>query len=254
MMMQAYSTAVPIETFRIVMATGVGMGAVGLFLGLACAAGLIVALHPGAGAALRATSRRAAAVDALCAAALAAGLAAAVTQAGVLARGLFHAQALFSPEAPTTLGAVFPAVAAAGGGAQDTLFRLSLVALAAFVLRWAGRSGGRVVLLILAVIIVTASTHVQTRAELMLEAALTVAAIAAVMGFAWFARANALAWALEVWTLAMGGRALPLLAQPATAFQVQGWIVAAAWAAVMAWAVAPALGRRSIGREAGQAG
>jgi hypothetical protein len=254
MMMQAYSTAIPMETFRIVMVTGVGMGAVGLFLGLAGAAGLIVALEPRAGAALRAASRRAAAVDALCAAALAAGLAAAVMQAGALARGFFHGQALFSPDAPAGLGAAVPAVAAIGSAAGDTLFRLAVLVLAVFVLRWAGRSGGRIVLLVLAAVVVSVSMQVHTGAELGLEAAMTIAAVAATLGFAWFARGNALAWALAIWTLAMGGHALPMLVQPAAAFQVQGWIVAAVWAAVMAWAVAPALGRGAAEKGVGEPG
>ena len=45
--MRAYDTAIPLETFRAVMATGIVIAGLGLFLAMACAAGVLLSLYPG---------------------------------------------------------------------------------------------------------------------------------------------------------------------------------------------------------------
>ena len=113
--------------------------AVGLFLGLVCACALILALHPAARKALTAPARRMMAVDGLCASVLALGLGAAAGQIGDLARAALQRLALFEPESPSALGAYSAAVSLAGGAATSTVYRLAVVALAVYLLQWAGR-------------------------------------------------------------------------------------------------------------------
>ena len=255
LMMRAYSTAVPLETFRAVMIAGVAMGAVGIFLAMACAVGLLLALGGGALERLRASGRRASAGDALCALALAGGLAAAVAQFGHILRGRLHTLAIFSPEAPVEAGAAAPALSLAGSAVQDAVYSLALVALVAWAVRWtaarkpwvvwAGAAGAAAGLV---------SGQVHTAAELGLEYVLAIAGIGAVLAFAWFARGNWLAWVLASWTLAAGERALSLVSEPASSLRLQGWAVLALWAATVAWAAWPALRGGKRQREAAQAG
>lgn len=253
LMMRGYSTAVPFETFRMMMLAAVAIGAVGSFLAMACAAGLLLGLHAPAAGALRSGARRTAAVDALCAVALATGLAAAVTQCAHLARERFPAQALYSPGAPEAAGAALPALSLAGGAAQQTVFLLAAVALALYILLRRPAVWQRAVLLVLApAALVSAEVH--TPAEFALEYALALAACGAALAFAWFARGNYLAWLLAFWTLAAGARAVAFIAQPAAALAWHGWALAAVWAATLLWAVWPALGGAARRKEAAPAG
>ena len=251
LMMRAYSTAMPLETFRAMMFTGILMSDAGLFLAMACAAGLVLGLRPGA---LRAGGGWGAAGDVLCAAALASGLAAGLSQLGWLARGAFHAQALYAPDALAAVGAAVPAGSLLGGAAAGTMFALAALALVAYAARWAVRSGGRLALVAPLAVAAMVSTQAHTRGEFLLEFALAGAAAAAVLAFAWFARGHNLAWFAAVWTLAAGDRALALLAQPAPALRLQGALLVAAWAAVLAAALAIPRARGDSHAEVVQAG
>ena len=92
------------------------------------------------------------------------------------------------------------------------------------------------------------SGEVHSGAELALEAALVLVALAAAALLAWFLRGNYLGWLMAAWTLGLGARAAMLAAQPAAGFRAQGWALAGLLVLTLAWAAAPrSAGRRSPG-------
>lgn len=247
MAMQGYDTAVPLETFRAVLAAGVVIAGLGLFLGAACAAGVLLSLYPGAAVALKRASRRAAGLDALLAAAAAIGLALAAGQIGWLLKNRFHAQAIFSPSAPEALGSLAPAFSAVAGAVQETLFGLAVLALALWAARkLPNRTALAAALVVLPAAFVPGSVH--TPGEFALHYAILLAGAAAALAFIWFARGNLLAYGVAVWAGALARRALDLWSQPA--YRLHGWVALAVLAATLLWVALPAFtsGRKEAAR------
>src|SRR5262249_6165486 len=83
--------------------------------------------------------------------------------------------------------------------------------------------------------------QVHTPGEFALEGAVSLVTMAALIGYClWVARNNYLAYALAVWGWVLLRKAGELLSQPAWELQKQGWLVVAALAVTVAWAVWPA--------------
>ncbi|MFN7992500.1 MAG: type II CAAX endopeptidase family protein [Bryobacteraceae bacterium] len=237
----AYDTAIPLETFQIVMITGLVIAALGMLIALAFGAALILALRPDAMAVFSRTGRRSMGVDALYATGLAAVLAAVVDRLHWMMTDRFHANALLSTGARTVFASASPAASGVAAAAQECLFWLAILVLIPpamrFLNRWPGAS--------MAAAFVVAAGFVPTGAHTPGEFALYFGAmlITLAAGFIfirYFARDNSLAYLMAAWTLALAERATDLLSQPAAALRFQGGVLMALLAISLVWAVAPA--------------
>jgi membrane protease YdiL (CAAX protease family) len=240
-----YDTAIPLQSFEVVMITGLAISALALFIALAAGVALILALRPEAPAARRRAGRRLLGVDALCAAGLAVALAAALDRLRWMLIDRFHAEALLSAGPRTMFGTASPAALGIAGACQETLFWLALLVLIAHA---AALLRGRAWAVPLAVVagaagFVPSTAH--TPGEFFLYFGILLAYIAAAFVFVrYFARGNYLAYLLTVWTLALAGRAADLVTQPSGALRFQGGALLAVLLGTLLWAVAPALARR----------
>jgi len=241
-----YDTAMPLETFRAVMIAGIVIGALGLFLGLACAAGLLFAVRPDSLAALKPAHRRAVLVDSLIALAVAAGLAALISQCDWWLIDRFHAQAVLSAGSVDIFGILSPAVSAASGACEEALFELGLLALIGYAIGWLGRRPWQIAVVALAGIAAFVPSQVHTAGEFALHYATLLVAAGAVWLFVrGFAGGNVLAYLLAVLVLAFGRRALMLLEQPYNGLRLQGWAVVFLLVLILVWATA-SFGRSSV--------
>ncbi|HZT33822.1 MAG TPA: CPBP family intramembrane glutamic endopeptidase [Bryobacteraceae bacterium] len=232
---RVYDTAVPPGTFTASVATSMLISAISLFLGLAGAAGLLSALRPEALAALSRAGRRQLGADAVCAAALALGLAAALSQAHWLLADRFPGAALLFVNAPTFFAVPLPALSAVSAASMQTLVALAALALAAYLaekyprlLVPAGLAG--------AAALVSQQAH--SAPEFALQYFPLLLGLAVVLAFCrWAARRNYLAYGLAAWSLALGQAAFSLLQQ--SALRLQGWILIAVLAASALSVLAP---------------
>ena len=212
---------------------------------MAAAVALITSFYPESLSALRAESRRWLGLDAAAALLAAAGLVFFVQQMRVLLMDRFHAQALFSMGTPNLIVNTAPALAAIAGAVQSTVVSAAFLGLVVLILRRLPRSwmvwpAGAIALF------VQLPLDIRTPGEFALQYGLALATAAASVAFCiWFGRTNYLAYALVFWALALRGPLAELFGTPIASLQVQGWIVAAALAATVIWAVAPALGRKT---------
>jgi len=240
-----YDTAFPLQSFEVVLVTGLVIAALGLFVALACGAALILALRPDALAVFRLADRRRLSLDAVFAAALAAVCIAALDRLQWVLIDRFHPQALLSITAQMSYGTAAAALPGISGASQSTLSWLALLALIAYAVRSLERWRGAAVLagLVAAAAFVPSAVH--NSGELSLYYVITLVWLAAGALFVkYFARANYLAYLLTAWALALLEKAADLLAQPAAALRLQGALLIALLLATLLWAVAPALNRR----------
>jgi len=242
-----YDTAMPLETFRAVMIAGIVIGVLGLFLGLACCAGLLFAVRPDSLAVLKAAHRRTVLVDSLIALAVAVGLAVLISQCEWLLIDRFHAEAVLSAGNPDVFGSMSPAVSAAAGAFEEALIELSALALIGYAAGWLGRRRWLIAVAALAAIAAFVPSQVHTAGEFALHYAMLLAVAGAVWVFVrGFAGGNALAYLLTVLALGLGRRALMLLEQPYGGFRVQGWAVLFLLALILVWAIRPTLINRCL--------
>jgi hypothetical protein len=243
-MLRGYDTAIPFETFQATMIAGLVMSAVGVFLGLSCCMALLLAVQPDCLDALRSARRRVGLADSLVALVVAMALAALAGRLEWLAIDRFHAHAIVSASQPPGLGTWFPALGVAAGAFGGMLTRLAVLALVCHVAARMLRSWWKVIAVGLAGVAAFVPREVRTLSEFGLHYCILLTMAAAAWIFIrWFARGNVLAYLLAAATLSLGGRAMALLGQPNAALHLQGWSVLAALAAVLAWAVWPALAR-----------
>jgi hypothetical protein len=243
LLLEQYDTAKPLETFRVESALQIAMGIVGGCLMLVAAAALISSFYPRAVEELKRANRRVMGVDAVVAAAAAAGLALLWRQFHAASTAHFHAQAMLSVSTPDLLATAAPAAAAIASAVESVLLRgalLGLIVLLAYQIRhrWmlvAGALGGLCVLL---------PMGMRTPAEFALAYGLAASVGAAAVAFCWFfARRNYLAYALVLWLMALRGPLGELLGNGNPSLDIQARILVVVMALSVGWVLAPALNR-----------
>jgi len=241
-----YPTTFPLEAFEASLGVGLLIGALALFVAIACGVALILALEPDAPAVFRAANRKLFGIDAIFATALAAVLAAALGRLRWLAVDHFHAQALLSADVRTAFATLSPAASGIASACQETLFWLALLVLIAYGLRYLRRWPGAAVLagIVAAAGLVPSTIH--TTGEFLLYYTIRLVYLAAAVLFLkYFAGRNYLSYLLIAWVLALLDRGTDLLSQPAAHLRLQGWIVIALLLATIAWFLAPVFRRSS---------
>jgi len=215
------------------------------FLMVGAAAAFLTSVAPRALPALRAASRRALAADALAALAAAAGLLIALGQIRAALAAAFPAQALLSLGEADLIASASPALAALANAARFALIgaaALAAIALAVRALpkRW------MLATLVAAAMFALVSADVRTPGELALQCALALVEIGFFAFFcARFARNNYLAYLLALCLLGLRAPAAELFGTQIASLHVQAWAIVAAAAAVIVWAVYPAILRRT---------
>jgi len=240
-----YDTAKPLETFQVEAWLALGTEWIGAALAMVIAAAVIATYYPRAVEELRRVNRRVVGLDAAVAVASAAGISMLWRQFHAALVGHFHPQALLSVSAPELIASHAPAVAAVAEAVQSVMLRGAMFGLVALLIFHAPR-GWMLIAGTLAGLCMLVSTGVRTPGEFALEYSLALSLAAAVLAFCrFFARENYLAYALGLWLIALSGPMTQLLGTGNQSLEVQGWIVVAVMAFSVAWAMAPALGRRA---------
>jgi membrane protease YdiL (CAAX protease family) len=233
-----YPTTFSLESFEATLGVGLVIGALALFIAIACGVSLILALQPDALAVFRSVNRKLSGVDAVFAAVLAAVLAAALGRVRWLLVDRFHAQALLSADARTVFAGISPAASGVASACQETLFWLALLTVAAYVVRHLRRWPGAVVVAGFAVAAGLVPGTVHTGGEFVLYYCIRLIYLAAgVLFIRHIARGNYLAYLLAAWTLSLLDQGSDLLSQPAASLRLQGSILMAVLAATFIWAI-----------------
>ena len=235
-----YPTTFSLESFEATLGVGLFIGALVLFIAIACGVALILALAPDALAVFRRANRKVSGVDAVFAAGLAAVLAIALGRLRWLAIDRFHPQALLSADARTVFATISPAASGIASACQEALFWLALLAVVAYLVRYLERWPGAAALAGLAAVAGLVPATVHTGGEFLLYYAIRLIYLAAaVLVVKYMVRRNYLAYLLIAWTLALLDKGGDLLAQPAAPLRLQGGVLIALLAATLAWALAP---------------
>ena len=238
-MLQSYRTEMPLETFEITMYLVMAVAALFMFCMLSGASAFLTSFFPDSLAALRAVNRRRMGPDALAALAVAAGLFAALGHFHAFLARLFPAQSLLSVSVSDLVVSPAPALSALARAPATVLTGAAGLALVAVLIRRIPKPWMLAPLALVAVF-AALSSDVHTPGEFALEygsACVTLAGM--ILLCRWFARDNYLAYALILFAAALRSPLAELLAAANPALQVQGWLVAAALALAVAWAVYP---------------
>ena len=240
LLLKAYPTAVPLGTFQAMEWAILAMTLIFAFIMMTAAAALLLSLFPQSLASLRTANRRALALDAIAALAVAIGIPVALTQLRGALFGLFPAQALFSFDSPDLIVSSAPAIAALAEAVRPVLMSAATLAVIVMAIRRAPKRWMLVPLALVALfILVSADTH--TPAEFALQYGLAFAQAGAYALFClWFARNNYLAYALAFWMMALRTPMSQLFSTTNPALAVQAWIIVAAMALTVIWAAYPA--------------
>ncbi len=243
--LESYPTAIPLETYRVVTYTVLGMSAILAFLLLSGAAAFLTSFYPEGAAALRARYRRVYGGDAAAAVLAAAGLALLSSRLAAWLMDRFHACALFSISSPDLIASAGPAAAAIAGAVRSTLLRAAIAGALALVWRHLPKRWMRAAAVLAAPFVILPSA-IHTPGEFALHYGVAlIPVVAAVLFCVCFARENYLAYLLALWMLALQPALAELFGNPNPSLHTQGWIVAAVLAASLAWAVGPAFRRRA---------
>ncbi|MGC9949671.1 MAG: CPBP family intramembrane glutamic endopeptidase [Bryobacteraceae bacterium] len=244
-----YPTTFSLESFEATLGVGLFIGALALFIAIACGIAIVLALYPDALGVFRAANRKLCGVDAIFAASLAAVLAVALGRLRWLAIDRFHAQALLSADVRTAFATVSPAASGIASACQEALFWLALLAVAAHLVHYLRRWHGAAVLagLVAAAGLVPGTVHTAGEFFLYFDIRLMYLA-AAVLFVKYVARGNYLAYLLSAWTLALLDKGADLFAQPAAPLRWQGGILMAVQLATFWRAANPGRGRPLGGR------
>jgi len=237
---RAYDTALPLETFFTTVLIGIGTATVGMFLGLAAAFGLLLALEPKAEAIFARGARRQFAPDAFAALVPVLGLAAAFNQLAWLLIDRFHAQAVMSADPPAVFASTIPAISALARACWQTVFALAALALVRYL--WSILRRRRYLAIVLGPVALAAlvSTQAHTPGEFLLQYGILL--IGAFLAATWCrlaARDNPLAYVLAIWSLSLGSHALSFAMEPADAIRRQGWLLFAFWIGTLLWVAWP---------------
>jgi membrane protease YdiL (CAAX protease family) len=240
LVLRNYDTAIPIETFRAVVIAGMAISALGLFLGLACCAGVLLAALPDSLAALKSAHRRTAFADSLIALAVALALANLTSRGAWWLIDHFHVHALLSASSPDSFAAISPALSAVAAGCEGAVFALTFLALVWYAAVSVFRNRWIAVVAAFAATAAFVPGQVHTAAEFALHYGILLATAGAVFLFAsTFARGNSLAYVLAAVTLALGRRGLTLLEQRYSGLRLQGGAVLFLVALILIWAMIP---------------
>jgi len=238
-----YPTAFPLESFEATMGVGLFIGALALFIALACGVAVILALHPDAPAVLHATDRRLAGLDALYAAGLAAVLVAALDRLRWVLIDRFHAQALLTADTQPMFAMLSPVASGLVSGCQGALFWLTLLVVVMYIVERLHRWPGAAILAGLVACAGLVPGTIHTPGEFFLYYIIRLMYLAAAVLFIkYLVRENYLAYLLTAWTLALLDKSADLLAQPASSLRFQGAILIALLLLTLGWAIAPAFG------------
>ena len=243
--LESYPTAIPLETYRVVTYTILGMSAIFAFLLLTGAGAFLASFYPEGVGALGAAYRRACGKDAAAAVLAAIGLALLSYQSEAWLMDRFHAQALFSISSPDMIASAAPAAAALAGAVRSTLLRAAIAGV--LVLLWGHlpRRWMRAAAVLAApFVILPSGIHTPGEFALAYGVAL-IPVVGAVIFCRYFARENYLAYLLALWTLGLQPAMAVLFGNANPSLHTQGWIVAAVLAATLVWAVAPAFARKA---------
>jgi membrane protease YdiL (CAAX protease family) len=236
-LLRGYRTEMPMETYVFIMYLGVALTAVFLFCVLSGAAAFLTSFFPDSLAALRAVNRRRMGRDALAALAVAAGLFLALGHIRAWLAWLFPAQSLLSVGVSDLIVSPAPALSALASAAAAVLTGAAGIAFLAILIRKTPRRWMLAPLALLAVF-VPLSADAHTAGEFALEygsACVTLAGL--VLLFRYFARDNYLAYALILLAAALRVPLAELLGTANPTLRMQGWIVAGALAATVAWKI-----------------
>jgi membrane protease YdiL (CAAX protease family) len=245
LMMKSYDTAIPLETYQAVLYITLLMSVIFLFLMLGAAAALIALFYPESLGALRAANRGLLGLDAGAALLAAAGLAILLNQHDAMLMDHHHAQALFAIGSPDLIVSRAPALAAVAGAARSFLMNAATLAFIAVVVKKLPK-WWMLALLAAAALTVNLSGDIRTPGEFALQYAMAaIWAGCAVLFCLCFARKNYLAYALVLWAMALRPAMMELFGNANPALDRQGWMVAGVLAVSVAWALAPALRRRT---------
>jgi len=240
-----YPTTFSLESFEATMGVGLFIGALAVFMALACAAALILALQPDAMAVFRAANRRVAGLEAALATCVAVVLAVALGRLRWLLIDRFHPQALLSADAPMAFATISPAASGIAGACQQTLFWLALLVLIAFVVRRLERWPGAAILVGIVAVAGLVPGAIHTGGEFLLYYGVRLMYLAAAVLFVkYLVRENYLAYLLIAWTLALLEKSDNLLGQPAAGLRLQGGILVAILVATLVWVIRPIFATR----------
>jgi len=232
LMLQNYPTAIPLETFKVMMFLVVFVSMIFAFVMMAAAAAMLTSTFPDVLAALR---LRILARDAAVALAAGIGLAllAHTLQGLLIAR--FPRYALLSIGAPSLIASAAPSVAAAANAIRSLIFFGGILATVALIVRWHVATA-------LAIPFALMAADIRTPGEFGFQYITALAAVAAAVAFCrWFARDNYLAHAVALWILALRGPLAELYGSPR---QPHFWTLAAIAVAGLVWALLPLRARR----------
>jgi membrane protease YdiL (CAAX protease family) len=244
LLLKDYPTAIPLGTYQAMEAALVAMTVIFAFIMMTAAAALLLSLFPEGVASLRAANRAALAVDAVAALAAAAGISVALSQLRALLVDLFPAQALFSIDSPDLIVSSAPALAAVADAVRSTLISAAGLAVIVMAIRKTPKRWMLAPLALMALFaLLSPETH--TPAEFALQYGLAFVRAGAYAVFClWFARNNYLAYALAFWMMALRTPMAQLWATGNPGLQAQAWVIGAAMALAVVWAVYPAMGQR----------
>ncbi len=243
-----YPTTFSLESFEATLGVGLFIGALAMFIAIACGVALILALEPDALAVFRKANRKLLGMDALFATCAAAVLAVALGRVRWLLIDRFHPQALLSADARTAFATLSPAASGIASACQETVFWLALLVLIAYLFGYVERWPGAAVLAGIVAVAGFVPGTVHTVGEFLLYYGIRLIYLAAAVLFVkYILRRNYLAYLLAAWTLSLLDKGTDLLAQPAAPLRVQGGILIALLGATLIWATAGSLRTRDSG-------
>ncbi|HXT52068.1 MAG TPA: hypothetical protein VN811_13570, partial [Thermoanaerobaculia bacterium] len=240
----AYDTAIPGGAFLVVIGVSVAVAALGTLVAAALVAGLAAALYPEALSAWRPAARRVFARDALVGGLVALGLALGLPALRELAEGLVPGGRVITGVSwPGSIDATAPFLAAAARALSSTLFVAALAAIAAAVIGRHFRGVGRRALLALLSVLSFLPPAARTLPEYaagLLSVVVLAGALLLLAGC--FLRRNPLAWVTAAWLGLGGAGALRLLLEPGGAYRLQGALALAVVLLPTAWLALSARG------------
>jgi hypothetical protein len=235
-----YETSVPWQTYAVTAAAGVAIQVAFAYVLYGGAAALVLSFFPESLAAFRPV-RRVLAWDAVVLLLSAIGLWIFCQQVAALLTDRFHAVAFVSAEDPSLIGLPAPALAAVAELVRAIFTRAALLALGVLAVRKLPKRWMLVPITLVGACALV-SEEVRTAQEFALEYAVALLGLACVLAFCiWLARRNYLAYVLVLGMGAVHAALTELFHSGNAGLEMQGWMVIAAVAVGLAWAVGPAL-------------
>jgi hypothetical protein len=238
LLFRSFNTAWTLEMFQAMMLVGLLIGLIGIFIGSTFESAVLLAIRPDCLTAFSRANRRKLGRDALMSAVV--GVAAFLFMAHFRAflASRFHAYSSPDLSAPASFAALAPALNEISSAVSSWLMWSVTIAFISFV---AFKYVKRPWLIGLATLVATAGfAEGHTVGEFLLQysaALVTVALYGAIL--LGFFRRNYFAYGLWIWSVMLGNGAHQLASQPASSFQIQGWIAAAFLLLTLVWAALP---------------